>query len=75
DLSESGVDGVARQHIIVLLADSDFELQIVSESLTALSDADEVLVCNALMSIVPVNQAHIWRYHSRELYQFLSPDC
>ncbi|KFX07872.1 4-amino-4-deoxychorismate lyase [Pectobacterium betavasculorum] len=75
DLSQSGVDGVARQHIIALLAESDFALQIVSEPVTTLTDADEVLICNALMPIVPVNQAHVWRYHSRELYQFLSPDC
>ncbi|RYC43237.1 aminodeoxychorismate lyase [Pectobacterium zantedeschiae] len=75
DLSQSGVDGVARQHIIALLADSDFELQIVSEPVTTLADADEVLICNALMPIIPVNQAHVWRYHSRELYQFLSSNC
>ncbi|KHN50642.1 aminodeoxychorismate lyase [Pectobacterium fontis] len=75
DLSQSGVDGVARQHIISLLAGSDFELGIVSEPVTVLADADEVLICNALMPIVPVNQAHVWRYHSRELYQFLSSDC
>ncbi|GKW10502.1 MULTISPECIES: aminodeoxychorismate lyase [Pectobacterium] len=75
DLSQSGVDGVARQHIIALLAGSDFELQIVSEPIGVLADADEVLVCNALMPLVPVNQAHVWRYHSRELYQFLSSNC
>ncbi|QQA77668.1 aminodeoxychorismate lyase [Pectobacterium parmentieri] len=75
DLSQSGVDGVARQHIIALLVGSDFELQIVSEPIGVLADADEVLICNALMPLVPVNQAHVWRYHSRELYQFLSPNC
>ncbi|KML68074.1 aminodeoxychorismate lyase [Pectobacterium peruviense] len=75
DLSQSGVDGVARQHMIALLAESGFELQIVSEPVTTLADADEVLICNALMPIVPVNQAHVWCYHSRELYQFLSSDC
>ncbi|MEQ9879635.1 aminodeoxychorismate lyase [Pectobacterium aroidearum] len=75
DVSQSGVDGVARQHIITSLAEADFALQIVSEPVTTLSDADEVLVCNALMPIVPVNQAHVWRYHSRELYRFLSSDC
>ncbi|AOR65840.1 aminodeoxychorismate lyase [Pectobacterium wasabiae] len=75
DLSQSGVDGVARQHMIALLAGSDFELQIVSEPVDTLADADEVLICNALMPLVPVNQAHVWRYHSRDLYQFLSSNC
>ncbi|MEH0876273.1 aminodeoxychorismate lyase [Pectobacterium cacticida] len=74
DLSQSGVNGVARQHIIASLADSDFELQIVSEPLSALAEAEEVLICNALMPVVAVNQAHVWRYHSRTLYQFLSSD-
>ncbi|MEH2920845.1 aminodeoxychorismate lyase [Samsonia erythrinae] len=77
DLSQSGVDGVARQHIIALLTGSDFELQIVNEPISALGDADEVLVCNALMPVVPVNQAHVWRYHdhARTLYRFLHPGC
>ncbi|QTF08806.1 aminodeoxychorismate lyase [Brenneria izadpanahii] len=75
DLSYAGVDGVARRHIISLLADSDFELHIVSEPPETLADADEALICNALMPIVPVNQAQSWCYRSRKLYRFLSPNC
>lgn len=75
DLSYAGVDGVARQQIILLLTDSDFELHIVSEPVEALADADEVIICNALMPIVPVNQAQSWCYRSRKLYRFLSPNC
>ncbi|QIZ50783.1 aminodeoxychorismate lyase [Dickeya zeae] len=75
DLSLCGVDGVARRHIMALLQPSAFELHVVSEPLETLADADEVLVCNALMPVIPVNQAHIWRYRSRELYDFLSPNC
>ncbi|MEC5341139.1 aminodeoxychorismate lyase [Brenneria populi] len=75
DLSYAGVDGVARQHIISLLAGSDFELHIVSEPLETLADADEAIVCNALMPIVPVNQAQSWCYRSRNLYGFLRPNC
>ncbi|UPT55599.1 aminodeoxychorismate lyase [Dickeya zeae] len=75
DLSLCGVYGVARRHIMALLQSSAFELHVVSEPLETLADADEVLVCNALMPVIPVNQAHIWRYRSRELYDFLSPNC
>ncbi|MBJ7221117.1 MULTISPECIES: aminodeoxychorismate lyase [unclassified Brenneria] len=75
DLSYAGVDGVARRHIIALLADSAFELHVVTEPVSALADADEVVICNALMPIVPVNQAQSWCYRSRELYRFLSPNC
>ncbi|EHD21039.1 MULTISPECIES: aminodeoxychorismate lyase [Brenneria] len=74
DLSYAGVDGVARQHVISLLADSAFELHVVTEPVDTLADADEVIICNALMPIVPVNQAETWRYRSRDLYRFLSTD-
>ncbi|RLM27086.1 aminodeoxychorismate lyase [Brenneria alni] len=75
DLSYAGVDGVARQHIISLLTRSDFQLHIVAEPVDTLADADEVIICNALMPIIPVNQAQSWCYRSRDLYQFLSPNC
>lgn len=75
DLSYAGVDGVARQHIISLLAGSEFDLHIVTEPVETLADADEALICNALMPIIPVNQAQSWCYRSRELYRFLSPNC
>ncbi|PWC22228.1 aminodeoxychorismate lyase [Brenneria roseae subsp. roseae] len=75
DLSYAGVDGVARRHILSLLDDTDFDVHIVAEPLTALAQADEVLVCNALMPVIPVNQAHVWCYRSRDLYRFLSPNC
>ncbi|QDX29713.1 aminodeoxychorismate lyase [Dickeya poaceiphila] len=75
DISLCGVDGVARRHIMALLQASAFTLHVVSEPLEALADADEVLVCNALMPVIPVNQAHIWCYRSRELFDFLSPNC
>lgn len=75
DLSYAGVDGVARQHIISLLSGSDFELHIVTEPVDTLADADEAIICNALMPVVPVNQAQSWCYRSRRLYRFLSPNC
>lgn len=75
DVSLAGVDGVARQHIMACLQTSAFTVQVVCEPPETLADADEVLVCNALMPMIPVNQAHNWCYRSRELYDFLSPYC
>lgn len=75
DVSLAGVDGVTRQHIMACLQTSPFSLQVVCELPETLADADEVMVCNALMPIIPVNQAHNWCYRSRELYDFLSPYC
>lgn len=75
DLTHSGVAGIMRQRIIELLSSSMYRLHFVSAPLATLADADEVIICNALMPLVPVNDAHGWVYNSRQLYQFLSPHC
>ncbi|MGB7800091.1 aminodeoxychorismate lyase [Buttiauxella sp.] len=74
-VDKSGVNGTMRQHIIACLADSSWQVTEVRERLDSLATADEVLICNALMPIIPVNQAESWRFNSRELYQFLAPLC
>ncbi|HIE2219572.1 TPA: aminodeoxychorismate lyase, partial [Serratia marcescens] len=75
DLSQAGVAGLMRRRVIALLAGSEYRLHCVSEPLETLADADEVLVSNALMPLLPVNVAQSWRYHSRQLYDFLRPHC
>ncbi|RJT38915.1 aminodeoxychorismate lyase [Rahnella woolbedingensis] len=76
DLSQSGVDGVMRQHIIRLIENaSPWTLHIVSQPADALSDADEVLICNALMPVLPVAQVDDGHYSSRDLYDFLFQSC
>ncbi|NIF32317.1 aminodeoxychorismate lyase [Enterobacter sp. Cy-643] len=71
----AGVNGTMRQRIIACLTDSCWHLHEVSESLETLADADESIICNALMPVIPVNQAQNWHYTSRELYCFLAPLC
>ncbi|PHM63708.1 aminodeoxychorismate lyase [Xenorhabdus ishibashii] len=81
DLSQCGVEGIMRQKIIELLAKSDYNLSCVMRYPEALAYADEVIICNSLMPVVPVNriQAHKnqpeWKYQSRELYEYLLPEC
>lgn len=75
DLSQSGVAGLMRRRVIELLMGTEYSLHYVSEPLEALADADEVLVSNALMPLLPVNSVQSWRYHSRQLYDFLRPHC
>lgn len=75
DLSHSGVAGIMRRRIMARLFASRYALHCVSEPLETLRDADEVLICNALMPLVSVNQAHEWTYSSRELYEFMRPHC
>ncbi|WNJ77956.1 aminodeoxychorismate lyase [Cedecea neteri] len=74
-INGAGVNGTMRQRIIACLADSSWRLHEVNEGLETLADADEVIICNALMPVVPVNQAQDWHYTSRELCCFLAPLC
>jgi len=75
DLSQAGVAGLMRRRVIELLAGSEYSLHYVSEPPVTLADAEEVLVSNALMPLLPVNTAQSWRYRSRQLYDFLRPHC
>ncbi|MNG92883.1 Aminodeoxychorismate lyase [compost metagenome] len=75
NLDQAGVAGVMRRRVIELLAGSEYLLHYVSEPLETLADAEEVLICNALMPLLPVNRAQSWRYPSRQLYDFLRPHC
>ncbi|MDC6111259.1 aminodeoxychorismate lyase [Serratia rubidaea] len=71
DLSQSGVAGLMRRQVIELLTDSEYTLHYVAEPPETLATAEEVLISNALMPLLPVNAAHLWRYDSRRLYEFL----
>ncbi|MFI8418102.1 aminodeoxychorismate lyase [Serratia sp. NPDC078593] len=75
DLNQAGVAGLMRRRVIERLMGSEYSLNIVSEPLETLANADEVLISNALMPLLPVNVAHSWHYHSRQLYDFLCPHC
>ncbi|PHM45948.1 aminodeoxychorismate lyase [Xenorhabdus mauleonii] len=81
ELTQCGVEGVMRQKIIELLSKSDYNLSCVMRYPEALAHADEVIICNSLMPVLPINQiqAHKnqpqWQYQSRELYEYLLPGC
>ncbi|WP_336285660.1 aminodeoxychorismate lyase [Citrobacter arsenatis] len=74
-LDQAGVDGIMRQFIIAQLAHSPFRVVEVNAPLTALAQADEVIICNALMPVVPVQRYAEQQWPARELYQFLAPLC
>ncbi|MEW5560188.1 aminodeoxychorismate lyase [Enterobacter asburiae] len=74
-LEHAGVNGIMRQHCLSVLAQSRFHVVEVSAREDAVRQADEVLICNALMPVVPVNQFAEARYLSRELFEFLAPLC
>jgi len=74
-VDQAGVNGIMRQHCIRLLTTSDFTLQEVNVPETALAQADEVIICNALMPVVPVRAYGEQCWSARELYHFLAPRC
>jgi len=74
-LTQSGVNGTMRQRIIRLLEQQGFHWQEVSVEMDVLARADEVLICNALMPVLPVYQIEEWRYSSRQLFDLVSPHC
>ncbi|MCS5448387.1 aminodeoxychorismate lyase [Enterobacter huaxiensis] len=74
-LEQAGVKGIMRQFCLQQLARSGFRVVEVSEREDALLTADEVVICNALMPVLPVRAYGQQRWSSRELFQFLAPIC
>ncbi len=76
ELSGSGVAGIMRSHIISLLEQSGiYTISIVQQTPEILREADEVIICNALMPVLPVRQADNGYFTSSQLYDFLHPVC
>lgn len=74
-LDQAGVNGLMRQFCLRQLAHSGFRVVEVQAREVALTDADEIVVCNALMPVVPVRKYGSHHFTSRELYSFLAPLC
>ncbi len=74
-LDQAGVDGIMRQYCLRQLASSGFHVVEVNARQQALALAEEVIICNALMPVVPVRQWADLRWPARDLYQFLAPLC
>ncbi len=71
DLRHSGVNGIQRQWVIQRLRERKIEVREVSQPAEALADADEALITNALMPVLPVRQIENWHYSSRQLFTLL----
>ncbi|WP_336796067.1 aminodeoxychorismate lyase [Erwinia aphidicola] len=74
DLSASGVNGIQRQQVMQQVIALGYTLSEVHQGYEVLADAEEVLITNALMPILPVSQIEAWRYTSRDLFSQLNPD-
>ncbi len=74
DLSASGVNGIQRQQVMQQVIALGYTLSEVRQGYEVLADAEEVLITNALMPILPVSQIEAWHYTSRDLFSQLNPD-
>jgi len=74
-VDQAGVNGIMRQRCMQQLASSDYRVVEINALPDALNAADEVVVCNALMPLIPVRQWDDKVWTSRELYHFLAPLC
>lgn len=71
----AGVNGIMRQYCLRQLEGSRFRVVEVNVRPDVLAQAEEVIICNALMPVVPVRQWAELRWSARDLYQFLAPLC
>ncbi|MCK7315934.1 aminodeoxychorismate lyase [Enterobacter cloacae] len=74
-LEQAGVNGIMRQFCLQQLARSDFYVVEVNAREEALQAADEIVICNALMPVIPVRAYGQFCLPSRELFEFLAPIC
>lgn len=74
DLSASGVNGIQRQQVMQQVIALGYTLSEVRQGYQVLAEAEEVLITNALMPVLPVSQIEAWRYTSRDLFSQLNPD-
>ncbi len=73
DLSASGVNGIQRQWVMRRVVELGFTLTEVRVGIEALAEAEEVLITNALMPVLPVRQIEAWHFSSRRLFRLLNP--
>ncbi len=56
NLSQCGVEGVMRNHIITLMHENNIEVNQVITDISAMEGCDEVFICNSVMKCVPVTE-------------------
>ena len=74
-LDQAGVNGIMRQFCIRLLAQSSYQLVEVQASLEEALQADEMVICNALMPVMSVRACGDVSFSSATLYEYLAPLC
>ena len=71
DLTQSGVDGIMRRYLMAQMAAAGQICHVVRSEPGQLLAADEIVICNALMPVLPVRQLDDSVFSERTLYRRL----
>ncbi|MDL4914112.1 MAG: aminodeoxychorismate lyase [Enterobacterales bacterium endosymbiont of Blomia tropicalis] len=75
DLSMSGVNGIMRRYLMMQLEAAGLACQVVQSEPAEIFAADEVVICNALMPVLPVRQIDAVNFTGRKLFNQLQMSC
>ncbi|MBS0879122.1 aminodeoxychorismate lyase [Pantoea sp. JGM49] len=74
-LEQAGVDGIMRRYLMAQIASEGQACQLIEGSREDVLNADEVVICNALMPVLPVRKIDDVSFTARTLYQQLYNSC
>jgi len=74
-LEQAGVNGIMRRYLMAQMARSGQSCQLIDGSRDDVLNADEVVICNALMPVLPVRKIDDVSFTARTLYQQLQASC
>ncbi|MFT4273536.1 MAG: aminodeoxychorismate lyase [Pantoea sp.] len=74
-LEQAGVAGIMRRYLMAQMAAAGQDCQLIDGSRERLLAADEVVICNALMPVLPVRSIDDITFSARSLYQQLLASC
>ncbi|WP_343553208.1 aminodeoxychorismate lyase [Pantoea sp.] len=74
-LEHAGVDGIMRRYLMAQMAGFGQTCHLVEAKRDTIINADEVVICNALMPVLPVRQIDDVTFTARSLYQQLRASC
>jgi len=75
DLTQAGVDGVMRRHLMAQMAAAGQQCDVVRVEASQLLAADEIVICNALMPVLPVRQLDDKAFSAGALYRRCQDSC
>lgn len=70
-LDRAGVEGTMKRRVIESLVEHGYAYTEVRQPVACLQKADEIIICNALMPVLPVVSVDNWRYQAGNMFKTL----